>query len=617
MTESVFFLYEWFLTVVVSQARNSQYCSKCNVLLSVYLPHGYSTNIMATGGLTTALPAADGATTTDSDASPEAPWSSTAGAEYKARIWEDFQDLFQEDHLTDVILIADGKSIPCHRVLLAAASKFFRDMFVASSTNPRPLESNLIYIEGVDFDILRAIVSFVYNGSVELTVENTELLIPASVSLLLPELTKLCKDFLHYKVDHDTSACIDIHRIAKTNGLTDITDKARQVMLEKFQYVSQVEAFKEMCLTDLLEYIGDERLNVRNENSVFEAAVIWVRHDLKNRKFRFESLLEKVELSCCSQLFLEDVVRKEPLMHTGKCFQHLSDALNHHVVTPRLSGTARAGYYNTLLAMYDDYSYTLKLGESEWVKQTSIFKRFSRSSACMTADGILVSGGWSGCDIRACEKFTLPNMEMTTMPDLNARRSYHASVCVGDRIYVLGGYESRYSDGSGESLQSVEYLDVQDESWNFTCEMPSGLSGHTAVSYKHFIYVFGGSRKSQASFMLDTVRNEWSRKADIPSVCYKWASVVYRDRIYVLGAKQNCCMSYDPDQDQWKTDHSQPAVFHDGPSAVVWKDRILLCGGWNTSVIEEYDTDTWAEWKTELSKYAKAQCPPTVFAVHI
>ena len=75
-------------------------------------------------------------------------------------------------------------------------------------------------------------------------------------------------------------------------------------------------------------------------------------------------------------------------------------------------------------------------------------------------------------------------------------------------------------------------------------------------------------------------------------------------------------MSYDPDQDQWET-HLKSAVTNLAPSAVVWKDRILLCGGVNSSVIEEYnhDTDTWSEWKHQLPK--AANIPPVVVAVHM
>ncbi len=167
--------------------------------------------------------------------------------------------------------------------------------------------------------------------------------------------------------------------------------------------------------------------------------------------------------------------------------------------------------------------------------------------------------------------------------------------------------------GPGKILSSVEYLDEETGSWQATCDMPSEVDDHTAVNYKHFIYVFGG-RDPQTTFRLDTVTKKWSRKAEMPEPCKRGSSVVYRDRIYVLGGDENCCMSYDPGQDQWET-HSKPAVEHNLTSAVVWKDLILLCGGQDTSVIEEYnpDTDTWSEWKHWLPKTAST----TIFTVHM
>ncbi len=64
-----------------------------------------------------------------------------------------------------------------------------------------------------------------------------------------------------------------------------------------------------------------------NENPIFEAVVTWVRDDLTNRESRFKILMENVKLSNCSPQFLGEVIRKEPLMETGKCLRHLSDAL--------------------------------------------------------------------------------------------------------------------------------------------------------------------------------------------------------------------------------------------------------------------------------------------------
>ena len=192
---------------------NVNFCFRLSVI------HSYWIIVMATGGLVAELNGSGGNTATDNRTSPEEPWSTVAADVYKARVWEDLRKLFQQGKLTDVMLpgTGSGQSIPCHRVLLAAASTFFYEKFVV---HPESFEHNLLNIEGIDFDTLTDIMSFVYDGQVQLTVEKTEKLLPASVHLMLPELTSMCKDFLLHKVDRDTSACIDITQDCQTQLFT-------------------------------------------------------------------------------------------------------------------------------------------------------------------------------------------------------------------------------------------------------------------------------------------------------------------------------------------------------------------------------------------------------------
>ncbi len=316
---------------------------------------------MATGGENTALSADGGDVPTDNKAVSETPWCGDAGDRYKLRVWEDLKHMSQHDQMTDVMLVADGKSIACHRLLLAAASKFFFDKF---EVHPESVEHNLLDVEGIDFDTLKDIVYFVYNGRVELTLKKIEKVIPASVRLMLPELTNMCKTFLLHKLDDDKSGCIDIHRIAKHYSLKRAAEKAWDMMTEHFQEVTKHDAFKKMSETDLQDYISDERLNVANENPVFEAVVTWVRHDVEKRKSSFENLMENVKLSHCSKQFLGEVVRTEELMQTAICLRHLSDAMSHHMTSPLQFDTARRGFciYFTPIAVYIDNAYTFKLG---------------------------------------------------------------------------------------------------------------------------------------------------------------------------------------------------------------------------------------------------------------
>ncbi len=415
------------------------------------------------------------------------------------------------------------------------------------------------------------------------------------------------------------SACIEIHRIAKTTSLTDLADKAWQVMLKEFTEISQLDSFKEMSETEVQEYIRDEGLGIVNQNPVFEAVVTWVRHDEKSRKATFDYLMDNINLSLCSPSFLGNVVRMEPLIKTVNGLQKLSDAQHHFLSTNAMQQSTASrgcGEENALVAVCKDNCWILKSGEVEWVNvRSSVGKRLDFSRACMTVDGILLTGGYTpnGQASKICWKFSFDTLDWVAVSHLNVARYSHTTVSVGNRVYVIAGYDS-----NGKHLYDVEFLDETTAKWHDSRKIVRGLYCHVGVAYEHFAYVFGGhgtAGKSKETLILDTKCHRWSRKADISIFCHRGSSVVYKDRIYVLGGAENCCLSYDPDQDQWKT-HCRPAVNHDRASAVVWKDRILLCGGTDTSVIEEYNpvTDTWSMWRFPLPEKALY---PAVFAVHL
>ena len=471
--------------------------------------------------------------------------ATTPGEMYRSRVWEDLRELFQQDHLTDVMLAAEGRSIPCHKVLLAAASKFFCDKFI---TNPESLELNILDIDEIDFDTLASVVSFIYSGNIELTVEKIEKLMPTSVRLMLPELTKECKNFLGER-HSDISDCVAVYKIAKANFLENAAQKAWQIMLDNFQDITITKAFKKLSETELMEYIRAEDLNVASEDQVFEAVVTWVRHDIDNRKDRFESLLEQVILPHCSVAFLSEIAMQEPLMESVDGLRRITAALVSQAKSPSLQlGIPRKVQHssNSLIAIYNgreqnEYNlqcWVLKGGKSEWRNNKTSIRNMdmypASYSICRVRDGILITGQ-NNCN----KKLSLPTLVGTTVSNLNVARTQHASVCVDGQVYVLGGY----SEQLRKSLQSVEYLHEKTGSWCLTTDMPVALCGHTAVSYKHYIYDFRGNVESQlsrASFGLDTVTKIWSRKADMPQFCVWGSSVVYRDKIYVLGGRERC-----------------------------------------------------------------------------
>ena len=92
--------------------------------------------------------------------------------------WNDFQDnvksafgsLREDSDFTDVTLAcADGHQIEAHKVVLAASSPFFQDLF---KRNKRA--NQLVYMRGMLYENLSAIVDFLYYGEANVFQENLD-----------------------------------------------------------------------------------------------------------------------------------------------------------------------------------------------------------------------------------------------------------------------------------------------------------------------------------------------------------------------------------------------------------------------------------------------------------
>ncbi len=240
-------------------------------------------------------------------------------------------------------------------------------------------------------------------------------------------------------------------------------------------------------------------------------------------------------------------------------------------------------------------------------------------SACVTKEGILVTGGFrGGKPASQCSLLSTSTYQWSPLPDLNTARHRHASVCVGGQAYVIAG-----KGGDNNVISSLECLPRLSVKWENLPDMPKARDHIMVASYGESMYVFGGKdmkvKASNSVFVYGTNRRSWQTLADMPQICNFGSAVVWKDRIYIVGGFDRCCMRFDPVLAQWSTLSRCRHEHMDAP-AVVWKDRILVCGGrsWEakrdngtpgfTSVIEEYDpeTNTWTVSQIELPQKLSA-----------
>ena len=102
--------------------------------------------------------------------------------------WDDFREhiKYAFGNFNDVTLVCeDGQHVEAHKVVLAASSPFFQKL-LGRNKHPHPL----IFIRGVKFDDLSAIVDFLYRGEANVYQESLDSFLAISEELQLRSLMK-------------------------------------------------------------------------------------------------------------------------------------------------------------------------------------------------------------------------------------------------------------------------------------------------------------------------------------------------------------------------------------------------------------------------------------------
>ena len=106
--------------------------------------------------------------------------------------WNDFQenirtafrDLREDKNFTDVTLACeDGRKVEAHKVILVASSPFFQSLLDAKN------KQAVVYMRGLKFDDLSAIVDFLYHGEANVLQENLDSFLTLAQELQLKGLT--------------------------------------------------------------------------------------------------------------------------------------------------------------------------------------------------------------------------------------------------------------------------------------------------------------------------------------------------------------------------------------------------------------------------------------------
>ncbi|XP_004607816.2 kelch-like protein 38 [Sorex araneus] len=548
--------------------------------------------------------------------------------DFSSDLLRQLNGLRQQGLLTDVRVCAGGTELPCHRNVLACSSPYFRAMFCGSFRESREAR---VQLQGLEPATLGQIVLYAYTGEAHITARNVLALLEAASLLQYLKLFEACSAYLQGQLSPGN--CLGLLRLSDTFSCETLRRKARDVALTRFPEVAATADLKELGAAELRDYLGDAAL-CAEEETVFEALMAWLRHDVASRRQHMQELLLQVRLRYIHPAFFHHFIASDALLRSSPACRALLEAARQQVfslhgasslpcpwhVPPRnayrefllLVGGRKDNQQTTRdVLLYDGHS-------GCWQGLAKLPVRLYKAASVALHRSVYVLGGVAlgeGARVpsRHVYVFSLKLNQWSLGQPMLAARYSHRSTAHKNFIFAIGGI------GEGqEVLGSVERYDSVSNVWETMASMPVGVL-HPAVAVKdQRLYLFGGEDAMQNPVRLIQVyhlsRNTWFKMETrmIKNVCAP--AVVLGERIVIVGGYTRRTLAYDPQSNKFaKCADMKDRRMHHG--ATVLGNKLYVTGGrWLTSDcrIEDSaafdcydpDTDTWT---------SQGQLPHTLF----
>uniref|UniRef100_A0A672ZF07 Kelch-like protein 4 n=1 Tax=Sphaeramia orbicularis TaxID=375764 RepID=A0A672ZF07_9TELE len=525
----------------------------------------------------------------------------------------------QHKQLCDVLLIAGDHKIPAHRLVLSAVSDYFAAMF---TSDVREAKQEEIKMEGVDPEALRSLVQFAYTGVLELKEETIESLLAAACLLQLSQVIQVCCNFLMKQLH--PSNCLGIRSFADAQGCTDLLNVAHNYTMEHFLEVIQNQEFLLLPTAEIVKLLSSDDINVPDEETIFQALMMWVRHDVQHRQQDLGVLLAYIRLPLLPPQLLADLENNKMFSDDLECQKLLMEAMKYHLLPerrpmfqsprtkPRKStvgalyavGGMDATKGSTTIEKYD-------LRTNTWVQVGVMNGRRLQFGVAVIDNKLYVVGGRDGLKTsNMVECYNPLSKVWSTMPPMSTHRHGLGIAVLEGPMYAVGGHDG------WSYLNTVERWDPQARQWNYVASMstPRSTMGVTALNGK--LFAVGGRDGSsclRSMECFDPHTNKWSMCAPMAKRRGGVGVATYNNFLYAVGGHDapasnhcsrlsDCVERYDPKTDTWTT-VSSLSVPRDAVGVCLLGDRLYAVGGYDgqsyLSTVESYDAQN-NEWTEEV-----------------
>lgn len=541
-------------------------------------------------------------------------------------VLEELSKMRQEKFLTDLELACKTKAFDVHKLVISSVSQYFREI-LAKDPSMKRLELPSLSPLG-----LANVITFAYLGRVHMSLYTIGCTVSAAATLQIPQLLKMCMDFLLAELNVQT--CVYIWNIAAAYSLPPVCDAARRFVLENFVQFSETPLFTQLTLEQISAFLQDDLLVLPSEVMAFQLAMKWLDFDA-SRQTHAAELLGHVRLETIPASELVSQIQPVPrMMLDPQCHRLLVDAMNYHLLPYQQNSLqsrrtqVRVGQ-QTLLTIGGRPSLTERAlsrevlwrdpreGGASWRHLTQLpAKSFNQCVAVM--DGFLyVAGGEDQNDARNQAKHAVSTLSRYDprfntwlhLASMRQRRTHFSLAASGGRLFAIGG---RNVEGL---LATTESYLPSSNTWQMRAPMEVPRCCHSSATLPSGdILVTGGYincaySRSVACYNMET--DTWTEKASLETPRGWHCSTTLGGKVYVVGGSQLgpggervdvvSVEVFSPESGAWG--RAAPLLLGVSTAGLSpLADKLYLLGGWNEAekrykaAVQKYDptTDSWS-----------------------
>ncbi|XP_038611856.1 kelch-like protein 40 [Tachyglossus aculeatus] len=558
---------------------------------------------------------------------------------YQQTLLQDgLKDMLDHGKFLDCVLKVGEREFPCHRLVLAACSPYFRSRFLAEpSGRPAGLAEVRLEEEAVEPDVLARILHYIYTSELEVTEANVRAVFSAAHLLQIPSVFTICVSFLQKRLS--LGNCLAVLRLGLLLDCARLAVAARDFVCDRFPLVARDPEFARLSPDELIAVISSDGLNVDREEAVFEAVMRWAEAagaaegERESRRQALPIVMDSVRLRLVDRGYLESTVERHRLVRASpdllKKVQMVKDA--HDGKLTVLKKKKKEGKEDTAKTKTKPQHQEEEKEEEEEeermipgvLNDTLRFGMFLQDLIFMVSDA-----GAVAYDPAANECYCA---SLSTQIPKN-----HVSLVTREnQIFVAGGLY--FNEDNKEEPMSSYFLqfDYLDSDWLGMPPVPSPRCLFGLGDADNSIFVVGGKELKEGERTLDSVlcydrlSFKWGEADPLPYAVYGHAVVSHMDLVYVIGGKASDkkCLNkmcvYDPKKFEWRplaplqTARSLfGAALHDG--------KIYVAAGVTdtgmTSSVEVYNiaSNKWESFPAfpqERSSLSLVSLAGTLFAV--